>query len=750
MTIDITNLPCFPVYNILPNGKCSCNGKPNCAPGKHPKGAWKTNYGYVKEKNFAANNYGIPMGKASGVIVIDYDPRNDLDGKSLDKFEAKIGSVLNETITVNTPSGGWHKYYEIPEDVDFPMKANMKDFPGIDFQGEGKYVIAEGSNHLKGVYKFAEGYGPDDVPLEILQPEILAFIEGQANKEAESNLTQGQEKISIEKLNEINVCLTKLEVTDRDQWVQVGMALHSIGNHGDKPFQLWKSWSQTNDKQDRWKDRDVRTWNSFGSGNINYKKIFKLAKEQGINPATVMGTPEMPGIDESIENLKTAQTKVIELEIDKKVSFKNGMPPGYAGELIEAIHDQLQQTTPLHVTITLVSQVLPATVFQGYICTPIKSGAISAFNLIIGPQGSGKTDTINNLHQLRRFIMQKEPKGQFERQRLGLTPWPASGGALMKSFGTYNPMMITSDELLTKLHTCYHKDKNGDGMLGDILSAWSCSSDGVGLMGQVAQDEKYDQKPVENPILSMFGGGVSSQWHKLSSDDDFMSRGIGTRFEITEWGKLIVPTNKDRINRKIQIVGHLEDLLCRQRDLYQSLRDNPDINKGSRLPAKASKKVMDMAYEFFLENIHKVNARDVYQTDMNESRLYELALRSATRLACLEAMATPNGKNIHGLEITEDMMQWSIDYVRNRFEIAEQEANQDRSPDSLFKDKVVNYIKKKPNGATINQIMRSPGKRSTLSPKEKRDAIQDLVNSRDIDLKFGLYLPKNRKPTKIK
>ena len=749
MTSITTIAPCFPVYNVKPNGECSCQNKDCNSIGKHPKVKWRTNFGYTKQKDFKNNNYGMPTGKASNFIIIDVDPRNG-GFETFDKLERKYGE-LECTPKVNTPSTGFHLYYLIPDDLDFDVKSQKPFFgPGIDLLAEGSFAVMPGSNHVQGIYQWAPELSPKEVVFEVFPPALIHLLEEQANKDAEENLVQGQETISIDKLNEINLCLTQIEVTSRDQWVEIGMALQSIGNHGSKPFQLWKAWSQANDKLGRWKESDVRTWNSFGSGKINYKKIFQIAKSQGINPATVIGTPAMPGIDESIENLRTAQTQVIELEVDKKVSFKNGMPPGYAGELIEAIHEQLQQTTPLHVTITLVSQVLPATIFQGYICTPIKSGAISAFNLIVGPQGSGKTDTINNLHQLRRFVMQKDPKGPFERPRLGLTPWPASGGALMKAFGTYNPMMITSDELLTKLHTCYHKDKNGDGMLGDILSAWSCSSDGVGLMGQVAQDEKYDQKPVENPILSMFGGGVSSQWHKLSSDDEFMSRGIGTRFEITEWGKLVVPTNKDRINRKIQIVGHLEDLLGRQRDLYQSLRDNPDINKGARTPATASKKVMDMAYDFFLENIHKVNARDVYQTDMNESRLYELALRSATRLACLEAMANPSGKGIHGLEITEDMMQWSIDYVRNRFEIAEQEANEDRSPDSLFKEKVVTYIKKKPNGVTINQILNGPGNRSQLSSRERRDAVQDLVNSREVECKFGLYLPKNRKPAKLK
>lgn len=74
------------------------------------------------------NNIALITGRLSGIVVIDIDPRH---GGSLDGHEP--------TLTVNTPGGGWHLYYEHPG-VHVQSNAGVYG-PGIDVRGDGGYIM---------------------------------------------------------------------------------------------------------------------------------------------------------------------------------------------------------------------------------------------------------------------------------------------------------------------------------------------------------------------------------------------------------------------------------------------------------------------------------------------------------------------------------------------------------------------------------------------------------------------------------
>ena len=76
----------------------------------------------------ANNNIALITGKLSGVVVIDIDPRH---GGSLDGHDP--------TLTVQTPSGGWHLYYGHPG-FNIPNSAGLYG-PGVDVRGDGGYVL---------------------------------------------------------------------------------------------------------------------------------------------------------------------------------------------------------------------------------------------------------------------------------------------------------------------------------------------------------------------------------------------------------------------------------------------------------------------------------------------------------------------------------------------------------------------------------------------------------------------------------
>jgi hypothetical protein len=95
----------------------------------------------------------IRTGAASGLCVIDIDPRN---GGQIDK------QLMTPTAAVATGSGGWHLYYRHPGGPTVPA---LKDRAGVDVKGDGGYVVAPPSIHpgTGQPYRWAGGRGVSEM-----------------------------------------------------------------------------------------------------------------------------------------------------------------------------------------------------------------------------------------------------------------------------------------------------------------------------------------------------------------------------------------------------------------------------------------------------------------------------------------------------------------------------------------------------------------------------------------------------------
>jgi hypothetical protein len=142
-------IPVFPLYWPVAGG-CSC-GNSDCKDiGKHPR----TVHGFKDAttddsrindwfNKWPHANIGIPTGKASGIFVVDNDPRN---GGPEDREEfIRLYGPIPETAEVITGSGGRHIYFQDPG-VALPTTLG----PGVDLKGEGGYVVAPPSLHRSG------------------------------------------------------------------------------------------------------------------------------------------------------------------------------------------------------------------------------------------------------------------------------------------------------------------------------------------------------------------------------------------------------------------------------------------------------------------------------------------------------------------------------------------------------------------------------------------------------------------------
>lgn len=100
-------------------------------------------------------NVGIVTGSISGITVIDIDTKDPHNITPLSSFP--------ETYTVQTPSGGYHLYYQYSSDLTTGAKC-FPQFPNVDVRNDGGYVLAPPSRLPNGVYKVINDISPQPLP----------------------------------------------------------------------------------------------------------------------------------------------------------------------------------------------------------------------------------------------------------------------------------------------------------------------------------------------------------------------------------------------------------------------------------------------------------------------------------------------------------------------------------------------------------------------------------------------------------
>jgi len=173
--------PVLPLHTVT-GGRCSC-GRGDCAsPGKHPLTAHGLKSAVADEPiirewwaRWPDANVGIATGPASGLLVLDVDPRHGGD-ETLAELEARYGK-LPDTVEALTGGGGRHLLFQHPGG-SVGNSAGKLGF-GLDIRADGGYIVAPPSRHVTGrPYEWDVSSHPDDVPiapapawlLELLRP----------------------------------------------------------------------------------------------------------------------------------------------------------------------------------------------------------------------------------------------------------------------------------------------------------------------------------------------------------------------------------------------------------------------------------------------------------------------------------------------------------------------------------------------------------------------------------------------------
>ncbi|MFB7891197.1 bifunctional DNA primase/polymerase [Microbacterium sp. NPDC056044] len=91
-------------------------------------------------------NIGMPTGAVSGLEVVDIDVHGRVRGFAAFELARREGLVDRWQVLVKTASGGMHAYY--PVDPQRPQPSWQAARAGIDFRGEGGYVVVPPSRVL--------------------------------------------------------------------------------------------------------------------------------------------------------------------------------------------------------------------------------------------------------------------------------------------------------------------------------------------------------------------------------------------------------------------------------------------------------------------------------------------------------------------------------------------------------------------------------------------------------------------------
>ena len=232
------------------------------------------------------------LGLATGdLIVIDLDGPGALAtprGASL-KAAADANGGLPPTLTSRT-ARGLHLFYrppagEVIRSSNEPRQAKGAD--GVDIKGHGGFVVLPPSINAKNGFQYKWQL---DLPIAEMPGWLFAWIQGLGAVSSKQNevtklgakpaYLQGNQLVvprrsvkisaiecSPNELQRIVSALKAIPATSYDTWIEIGLALHSLGwdapDGGSLGLDIWQRWSATAPEKYNPFEMEAR-WASFG------------------------------------------------------------------------------------------------------------------------------------------------------------------------------------------------------------------------------------------------------------------------------------------------------------------------------------------------------------------------------------------------------------------------------------------------------------------------------------------------------
>lgn len=277
----------------------------------------------LKEWIAEGGNVGVRL--RPGDLVVDYDPRNAPEGMDvIFALEIDLGIKLSDFPCVRTGSGGFHWYMRLPEGVR--VKNELPAYPGIEFKGHGRQVVAAGSIHPNGnsyewinTVRFPAPPVPEAL-LSVIQKPLRPEVEGVAGM------------ISAE---DLKFCLDQLKPTkfrSHDVWLELMTACHSATGGSADGLAVFSAWSTSDPDYADAAEMIAYRWETFDAnepGGIRLGTLYMHVLDAG-------GQLPRPKIEEVFEAIEPAPGERA-IRPPALTRFENGLPKSTVPNCIEAL-----------------------------------------------------------------------------------------------------------------------------------------------------------------------------------------------------------------------------------------------------------------------------------------------------------------------------------------------------------------------------------------------------------------------------
>ena len=223
---------------------------------------------------------GVPSG---GLLFLDHD------GKSastiLREWGCPMSSLPRSWTVTSGRDGRFQVIYQVPEHywdgiVTRKYKTGVTDAEGkpeqVELRWTGCQSVVAGDHPLTPGYHWVTKYTPDDLPIAEAPSELLErMLKPVATAVVLAEVRTGDDDAT--RARSYLDALSAGRADDYDDWLAVGMALHSVGD--DALLDDWEQWSAQSGKH---KPSDCqRKWRSFKKSGITLGTLGDMAKKDG-------------------------------------------------------------------------------------------------------------------------------------------------------------------------------------------------------------------------------------------------------------------------------------------------------------------------------------------------------------------------------------------------------------------------------------------------------------------------------------
>jgi len=224
---------------------------------------------------------GTPSG---GLLFLDHDGKSA--SQMLESWGMPVSSLPPSWTVTSGRDGRFQVIYQVPKQYWSEIrtrrfKTSVTDAEGkpeqVELRWDGCQSVIAGAHPLTSGYAWLPGRSPSDLPIAEAPADLIARMLRQTAQAAPSlplTVSGGDSARARSYLE----ALSPARADDYDEWLEVGMALHSLAD--DSLLQDWITWSAQSSK---FKPGDCEhKWRGFNpDGGITLGTLGQLAKRDG-------------------------------------------------------------------------------------------------------------------------------------------------------------------------------------------------------------------------------------------------------------------------------------------------------------------------------------------------------------------------------------------------------------------------------------------------------------------------------------